>query len=322
MIVLNILLLLGFCVLLIKAVELLAASLQQLSKLTGVGKLAVSFLLMAVATSMPELVVSVAAAIKGNSAMALGTVLGSNIADISLVIGGAAFLGGSFSVAGEWRRLDLLSVFLAGAMPLILITDGRLGRSDGLILLIIYGLYNATLLKRYRRDDRGGGKASGLLRRMMMKGKKELGRWFLWLILGTAMLLISAKMVVQLGTSIAQGLGVPVFLIGLFLVAIGTSLPELAFEIEAIKKKQAGLALGDLFGSVVANSTLILGLTSLINPIKLENGLKEYLLAAAVFGGMFLLLWRLVATKKKLERWEGMVLIVAYAVFVMLEWGK
>lgn len=322
MIGLNLILLIGFCVLLIKAVEILTGSLQQVARLTGVGRLAVSFLLMAAATSLPELVVSVAAAIKGNSALALGTTLGSNIADISLVIGGAALLGGSFSVAGEWRKLDLLSVFLAGAMPLFLIMDGFLSRSDGLILLIIYGLYNSSLLKRYRSETTGGGKMNGLLRRMMAREKKELGGWFLWLILGVGMLLVSAKMVVSLGTSLAQGLGVPVFLIGLFLVAVGTSLPELVFEVEAIRKKLVGMALGDLFGSVVANSTLILGLTSLINPIKLENGLNEYLLAAAVYGGMFLLLWRLVATKKKLERWEGLLLIAAYAVFVLLEWGK
>ena len=153
-------------------------------------------------------------------------------------------LGGSFSVAGEWRKLDLLSVFLAGAMPLILIMDGSLSRSDGLILLIIYGLYSVGLLKRYRGDARGKGKANGLLRRMMVREKEDLGRWFLWLVLGVGMLLLSAKMVVSLGTSLAQSLGVPVFLIGLFLVAVGTSLPELVFEAEAIRKKQAGMALG------------------------------------------------------------------------------
>jgi cation:H+ antiporter len=142
------------------------------------------------------------------------------------------------------------------------------------------------------------------------------------LILAAAVLIFSAAMMVKLAIAIAESLNVSVFLIGLFLVAVGTSLPELSFATESIRKRQVGMALGDLFGSVVANSTLILGLVAVISPMRLPNGWQEYALAAAAFGVVFLLFWGMVRSKKKLERWEGLVLIAAYLIFVLLEWNK
>jgi len=138
MIAVYILLLAVFSVLLIKATEIVTDSLQRLAEITKIGKFALTSLLLALATSVPELVVGVTAALEGRPNLALGTVLGSNIADISLVVGGAALIGGSFSVAGEWLKMDIFSVFLAGVMPLILLMDSQLSRVDGLILLFIF----------------------------------------------------------------------------------------------------------------------------------------------------------------------------------------
>lgn len=306
---------------LIKATEILTDSLQGLSQVTRLGKFTVTALLMALATSLPELVVGVTAALGGKSSLALGTVIGSNIADISLVIGGAAILGGSFSVVGEWLKIDVMSVFLAGSMPLMLMLDKNLSRADGVILLLVYGLYNLNLLKQ--RRNLPVGRRGRLLRRMFEEAKsKQLVQLLAWLAIGAAMLILSAQMIIKLGVITAQMAGLPEFLVGLFLLAIGTSLPELSFEIEAVRKKQAGMVLGDLFGSVVVNSTLILGIVSLIAPIKLEAGLNAYLLAAMAFGGLFCLFWVLVRSKKKLERWEGALLVVAYLVFAFMEWKK
>ncbi|MFH0942958.1 MAG: sodium:calcium antiporter [Candidatus Beckwithbacteria bacterium] len=321
MIFVYLLLIIGFSILLIKATDIVIDNLQQLTEVTKVGKFATASLLLAFATSLPELVVGVTAAIAGNPSLALGAILGSNIVDISLVIGGAAVIGGSFSVAGEWLKIDIFSVFLAGVMPLILLMDGQLSRADGLILLFIYGLYNFGLLRK--KSDRRIGRQGRLLQRMMIPGtRRKMNQSLAWLFLGAAMVIFSADMIVKTGVSLATILKAPVFLIGLFLVAIGTSLPELSLEIEAVKKKQIGMALGDLFGSVVVNSTLILGIVALINPIKLAGGLNAYLLAAAAFGVMFLIFWQFVKTKKKLERWEGVVLMLVYLMFAAMEWLK
>ncbi|HKZ35959.1 MAG TPA: sodium:calcium antiporter [Patescibacteria group bacterium] len=319
MIWLQLLLLIFFSLLLIKATDILTDSLQSLASLTGIGKLAITSLILAFATSIPELVVSVTAAFEGNSGLALGTIVGSNIANISLVVGGAALIGGSFSVIGEFLRMDIFSVFLAGVLPLMLLIDGRLSRVDGIILLLIYGLYNYGLLNAHRHshNHRPTGLFAGVFKR---KKISRLNRSLAWLFLGAALLMFAADMIVKLAVSIAGGLNVPVFLIGLFLVGVGATMPELFFEIEAVKKKQAGMVLGNLFGSVVVNSTLILGIAALINPIELAGGLNAYLLSAAVFGVMFLLFWWFVRTKKKLERWEGVVLAAAYLVFALMEW--
>jgi len=293
--------LVGFSAILIKATDILTEALQELADITKLGKLAITSLLLALATSVPELVVGVTAALEGRPNLALGTVLGSNIADISLVIGGAALVGGSFSVIGEFLKVDVFSVFLAGVLPLMLLLDNQLTRVDGLILLFVYGMYNFGLLTN--RAERSREQPSRLIRRMLSKAAhKKLNRWLAWLFLGAAMLMFSADMIVKIGAQLAEIIGVPVFLIGLFLVAIGTSLPELSFEIGAVKRKQVGMALGDLMGSVVANSTLILGIVVLIKPIQLANGLEEYLLAAAVFGVVFMLFWAFVKLKRN---WSG-----------------
>lgn len=321
MTIVYLLLLVGFSILLIKATDIITESLQRLAEITHLGKFAITSLLLAFATSIPELVVGITAALEGRPSLALGAVLGSNIADISLVIGGAALIGGSFSVAGEFLKMDIFSVFLAGVLPLMLLLDKTLSRADGIILLLVYGMYNYGLLRK--RVDRSSSGQGRLLRRMMMPGtRKRLNRWLAWLFLGAAMLIFSADMIVKSGIVLAKGLNLPVFMIGLFLVAVGTSLPELSFEIGAVKRKQVGMALGDLFGSVVANSTLILGIVAIIAPIKLERGLNAYLLAAAAFGIMFLLFWQFVRSKKKLERWEGIVLILVYLGFAIMEWMK
>ena len=111
------------------------------------------------------------------------------------------------------------------------------------------------------------------------------------------------------------------FLVGLFLVAVGTSLPELSFEIEAIRKKEVGMVYGNLLGSIVANSSLILGVTALIVPIRLsERDVESYLVATVAFVLVFGAFWWLVRTKKRLDRWEGGVLVLIYGLFALWEW--
>jgi len=156
------------------------------------------------------------------------------------------------------------------------------------------------------------------LRRLSHKGtKKELG----WLFLGVALLLFSADMIVRIASKMALALNLPLLLIGLFLVAVGTSLPELAFELRAVREKEPGMVFGDLLGSVVANGTLIIGLVALIAPIRIR-AFNEYLLATMAFVLLFGLFYLFIRTKRKLERWEGAVLLGVYLLFILLEFLK
>jgi len=314
----QILLLIGFSFLLIKATDLLIRSLNKLSRTFKIGAFAMTSFLLAFATSLPELFVCVTSALEGRSKLALGVILGSNIADLSLVIGGAALVGGSLRVVGDFLKYDIFYAFLAGSLPLILLLDNRLSRIDGLILLLVYGMYNYTILrgKVSHKELNGEGFITRILRRLATRGtEKNLA----WVFLGTALLIFSSDMIVRLASNIAVGFNISIILIGLFLVAVGTSLPELSFEIKAIKNKEIGMVFGDLLGSVVANSTFIIGITALILPIKLDGGLKVYLLATVAFLVIFNLFWFFIRTKKRLDRWEGLVLLIAYFVFVLIE---
>ena len=125
-------------------------------------------------------------------------------------------------------------------------------------------------------------------------------------------------MIVQFSLKLALVLNVPVIVVGLVLVSIGTTLPELALEIEAIRKHQSEMVFGNLLGSIVANSTLVVGTVVLISPITIK-GFDEYLLATLVFIIAFGLFYFFVRTKRRLERWEGLVLLIVYLLFFLAE---
>lgn len=306
-----------FSFLLIKATDILMLNLKPLVSRTRIGAFAISGLIMALGTSLPELFVGITSALRGTPSLSLGNVIGSNIANLSLIIGGAALIGGTVHAQGNFLKQDVFYAFLAGAAPMVLLFDKQLSRLDGLILLAVYGFYQGMIFNE--RTSGGISREDGfihrLIRRLNHRGtRRELG----WIFLGLALLLFSAEMVVWSAKMIAVFLNIPIFLIGLLLVAVGTSLPELAFEIKAIKERQPAMAFGDLLGSIVANATLIIGLTSLIAPIRIQ-AFPQYLLATMAFVVIFGAFYFFVRTKHRLDRWEGMVLVGLYLAFVLSE---
>jgi len=311
----QVLILIFFSFLLIKATDIVISSVKGLATITHLGKLAITSLILAVATSLPELFVGATAAFEGASNLALGNILGSNIADLSLIIGGAALIGGGVIVRGEMIERDILYTFLIGTLPLLLLLDRGLSRIDGVVLILVYFWYVATIARVKKGSQDGDVWVERLIRKLKFKsGRRQLG----WFFFGVALLLFSADMIVRMAMGIAYSLNLPVFLVGLFLVAVGTSLPELSFEIEAIRKRQATMAMGDLLGSVVANSTLILGIVSLISPIKVVS-LYVYFTAMMFFLAIFSFFYVFVRTKRKLGRREAGILILLYVLFLVAE---
>ena len=321
MMIFYLVLIILFSFLLIKATDILVVNLRAFSKVSGMGEFVTTALILALATSFPELFVGLTAAFEGQPNLSLGNVVGSNIANLSLVTGGAALIGGSLAVHGIFLRRDVFYAFLAGAAPMILLFDKYLGRVDALILLALYGFYNTWILAERRREmmeEEKGGVTRRFLRYLNHQGtKKELA----WIFLGIAFLLFSADMIVHLATKLALLAHIHIFMIGLFLVAVGTSLPELAFETKAVREHKPSMVFGNLLGSIVANSTLIIGVTSLISPIRI-GAFREYLLATMAFVVIFGLFYFFIRTKRKLERWEGVVLLGVYLIFVLLEFLK
>ena len=293
-------------------------NLKRLAKTTRLGDFAVTTFILALATSLPELFVGIASALEGSPNLSLGNIIGSNIANLSLVIGGAALIGGGVAVHGLFLRRDVFYAFLAGAAPMILLFDKSLSRVDGLILLALYGFYNVAVFAE-RRGEVVEGEEEGFLRRLLRRlNHRGGGKEMAWIFLGVALLLFSADMLVRIAKWIAFSLNVPLLLVGLFLVAVGTSLPELAFELRAIRARKPGMVFGDLLGSIVANGTLVIAVTSLLAPIRIQ-AFNEYLLATMAFVLIFALFYIFIRTKKKLERWEGVVLLGVYILFIFLE---
>jgi len=305
------LLLVFFSFLLIKASDILVSSLKRISQTTHLGKFALTSFVMGLATSLPELFVGIAAALEGRPSLSLGNVIGSNIANLSLVIGGTALMGGTMNLVGNFLKKDVFYTFLAGSAPLILMLDNRLSKIDGLILLAIYGWYVATVLHLKDRDYH----FDGILKRLE-KRKVEVA--FSMFFLGVILLIFSADMLVKVSYQLASLFQVPLLLVGLFLLAIGTSLPELSFGIKAIRAKQVAMVFGNLLGSVVANSSLVLGVTALITPIEIIS-LQEYLVATIFFVLIFAAFYIFIRTKRRLDRWEGGLLFLFYIIFAMVE---
>ncbi len=317
--------LLALSYILSRATDVLVIGINQLSKGTTFEAYGLTTFLVALATSLPELFVGVASALEGESTLPLGVVVGSNIANVSLVIGGAAVISGLVRAQNRVFKKDILYAFLVGCLPLLMLLDKELSRLDGLVLLVVYVLFIAVTMTRKKQQrlekvEEEYYEDTDISHKILrVLGKKEVEQGMLRLTLGSATLIICSDLIVRLSSSIADLVHIPVIIVGLFMVSVGTSLPELTFEIKTIGKKEYLMAFGNIVGSTVANSSLILGVVAMLSPVKLGQGSTAYFASVIAFVVIFALFWGFVWSKKTLERWEGLVLVAAYFVFVLVQ---
>ncbi|PJC34114.1 hypothetical protein CO051_00400 [Candidatus Roizmanbacteria bacterium CG_4_9_14_0_2_um_filter_39_13] len=306
-----------FSLVLIKAAGILAVHLKALAIKTHLGGFFISAFIIGLATSLPELFVGITSALNGVPNISLGNAIGSNIANMTLVAGGAALLAGNLKIRNHSYASDLLHAFIAGMAPLYLLMDNSLSRVDALILIALYFFYNYAILKKRNKEahEDKSGVISTLFRRITHSNSRKD---FMYIFLSIAAILFSADMIVRIGMDVAVGLNISVLLVGLFFVAIGTSLPEFVVEFQAIRKQDAPLYMGNLLGSIVANGTLIVGITALISPIHIQ-AFNDYLVATLAFLVIFFVFYFFIRTKEMINRFEGFVLISIYAVFVLIE---
>ena len=268
----------------------------------------VTAILIGFSLALPELFVGIAAALDGKPQIALGTVVGANMANLSLVIGGLAVIAVAIPVVGEYLEKDLWVTILLALMPFLMLMDGTISKLEGGVLIALYFVYVFFLSNE---------KVTVKQSRKKFSGFENWGLPIL-LILGLIIMAVSSWQLVQVVVAIAAVWGVSWFWMGLLLVAFGTTLPELLLLSFSGKKHKASLALPNLLGSVVMNSTVILGIVALITPIIIRESVQRGL------SGMFLvfilgLFWLFTKSKHKLERWEGMVLVGVYLMFIGLQ---
>lgn len=273
----------------------------------GVTPLVIGLTIVAFGTGSPELVVSAQAAYTGSGGLAIGNIVGSNISNTALVLGTAALIYPIQTHTDVVRREMPIMVAVTGVLWLMII-DGELSRIDGIILFassIVYTVTVYILARRAKIHVTGAQIAEDL-----GITKKSLLRDFLFLIGGLAFLVAGSKALIDGAVSIARILDVPDVVIGLSIVAIGTSLPELATSAIASIRKQSDLALGNAIGSNIFNMLCVLGLASIIRPIsavEIRNFDMGVLMGSALF------LWALLGFRFRLDRFEGGILLLVYA---------
>jgi cation:H+ antiporter len=313
MIVLYLIIFVVFCYTLIKSGEKLVRIMIMLSHYFKLTEYVLAFFLMTFATTLPELIVGITSAAKGAPIVSLGNLIGSNLVNLSFILGIVAVIGNGMPMQSKIAKRDAWIIFFISAVPLLLISDGRLSRGEGFLLLMVFCGYAYHLLKQ---KEAFSHRVHHIRHDITSKEKllKKIG----FFILAAAILIFSAWGVVETAKLIAKELYIPLVLISLILVAIGTSLPEMVFGIKAAVAKHEGMSLGNLIGSIVINSTFILGITAMICPIKVEN-LKTILIAGGFMLLAILLANVFLSTRNKISKTEGWVLIGFYAVFLIVE---
>lgn len=312
-------LIIGFC-LVIKGADLLVDGSSSLAKKLKVSALAIGLTVVAFGTSMPELVVNIIASIQGNAEIAIGNILGSNIANILLILGISALIYPLAVTKGTvWKEIpfSLLAALMIGVMANDYLIDrvnfSVLTRTDGLALIsffiiFMYYIFGISKGKGANKDD--------------VKIKEyNITKSIFLIFLGLVGLVIGGKLLVDNAVILAQALGVSASLIGLTIVAVGTSLPELATSTVAAYKHNVDIAVGNVVGSNIFNIFWVLGLSSLIKPLPFlpQNNLD---ILMVIFASLLLFTFMFIGQRRILERWQGgmfIILYIGYIVFLIIQ---
>jgi len=296
---------------------------SKIARSLGVPPLIVGLTVVAFGTSAPELMVSIRAALSGSSGIALGNVIGSNIANIGLILGLTGLVL-PITVRVTLVRREIPIMIGITIVAYLLMIDQQIGRVDGWMMLTGFVLFNAAMVwLTMRRTDEQRAADDAAARGT--KDDEEINTGLAWvqLVIGVAILLAGAESTVRGATAIAGAMGVPEVVIGLTLVAFGTSLPELAASLVAAFRNQSDIAVGNVVGSNIANLLLILGLTSTISPIPVEDPgtFAPYAFGVISFDYPLMLGFSILlmpfALDRILNRVESGVFVLTYFLFII-----
>ncbi|MEP2934869.1 MAG: calcium/sodium antiporter [Gilvibacter sp.] len=308
-------LLIGFALLVVGG-EFLVRSSVALSFKLKLSKMVIGLTVVSFATSAPELLVSVQAALGGFSDIALGNVIGSNIANIGLVLGVTAVIF-PLAIDKDFYKFNWpVMMLLSGALYLFLFNDKQISRIEGIILLAALALYLYFLIRRARIKSKSVKTEEAVNDAL---SKTSGFKIVVWLIIGGLALWGGSKLLVTGAVDIATSLGISERVISITMIAIGTSVPELAASVIAALKQEKAISLGNLIGSNIFNIASVLGITALIQPIMLND---QGLLNSDIFWMLgfaaILIPFAFIPKRFVLGRYKGILLVVGYAVFIGL----
>ena len=315
MIVHYVLLIAGF-ILLIKGADFLVEGASSIARRFNVSDLVIGLTVVAFGTSSPELFVNIISSIKGNTEIAIGNVLGSNIANIFLILGVSSIIYPLTVGTGTvWKEipLSLLAALLLGILANDQLIDKALfsyiTRIDGLVFLsffIIFMYYSVSIAKKIEgMEDH------------VPTGQYGLTKSILLVVLGLIGLVLGGQWIVDSAVKLALKFGMSQSLVGLTIVAVGTSLPELATSAVAARKRNVEIAVGNVVGSNIFNVFFVLGISSVIKPLPFQTR-SNIDIGVVILASILLFAYMFTGKKRSLDRWEGIIFLIIYAAYISL----
>lgn len=292
-----------WCVL--KGADYLTEGAAAVARRMHIPEMIIGLTIVAAGTSAPELFVSVVSALKGTSDMAVGNVVGSNIMNTMLIVGVAAMVA-PMNISKNTVKKDLPFTVAASMLLLFLAFDHFLGHVGGFMLLAGFALFMAYSIYSASRSPEPDSNDQVAQMSKLKSAIIVLG--------GLLLLIVGSNVFVDHASQLALSMGISEGVVGLTVVAGGTSLPELATTVVAARKGQSALAIGNVIGSNVFNILLILGLTATIHPLQIE-GITTIDMAVMLLSVSFV--WIFCFTRLKVERWEGATLLVGYLAYLI-----
>lgn len=318
----DIVLLVAGLIVLVAGGEALVRSAAGIALKAHIPPLVVGLTIVSIGTSAPELFASLSAALSDAPGLAIGNVVGSNIANIALVLGATALIN-PIPIFRNMLYFDLAAMSLVSLVMLLLAHDGELTRTDGILFLMLIIAYIISLLLRARSRRAGKPKEKNISRNIEddveeLKGFSRRGYGFLVLmvVLGCVALYFGANWFVEGAKGFARRLNISDYVIGVTIVAFGTSIPELVASLIAALRQQTDISIGNLIGSNIFNIGLVLGTTTVIAPMKVDDHIISHDLWWML--GISLLLFPIVLSGYRVNRWEGAGLVSIYIAYIYM----
>ncbi len=305
MIVQVLLLALGF-VMLVKGADWFVDGSASIAAKFGIPQLVIGLTIVAMGTSAPEAAVSISAAFSGNAEITVGNIVGSNILNILIILGLSAVIT-PLAVAKSTVRTEIPFMIAITGIFLILGLDGVIGWIDGIIIIALFITYLTYLFIRAIKN-KGQDEADEIKDMSVPKA-------LLFTVVGLAVVVIGSRFTVDSASYIAKAIGLSERFIGLTIVALGTSLPELFTSVAAARKHNADIAIGNIVGSNIFNILFVVGLSALIIPVPF---IKNFLFDTSVAIFAAVLLWLCCFKNRRLNRASGIIMILAYAVYFVV----
>lgn len=292
--------------------ELLVRGLVRLSRHLQVTEFFVAFFVMAFAATLPNIFVGVTSALQGIPELSFGDVMGNNIIALTVAVALGVFFAPKRELPLENQTIQDTTFLtsISAILPLILISDGLISRSDGLVLLLFFFGYVYWMFSKRDRFTRVFGENHKTLT------KEQVMYQVARLMLGTVLLGLAAQGVVHGATLIADGLGTSLLLVGMLIISMGGALPEIYFTVISARRGETGLIIGNLMGAVIIPATFVLGLVSIIEPI--HNSALQFSTTARIFLVLVAVFFLVVSqTRAVITTREAAVLLTSYFLFIL-----